>query len=231
MTYVEFPFDRIVSLHVKKKGPPDEGGGGGGGPCTPYYTTSGYLPREFYMDGATLWIQPYYCCPPHYFAAEADYGQTTVWGGGAISTRLTWTWSGPTGGRMGIWLFPHVAPHNWDKLWVNETYPNGTVKLLSPKGEPVLMVAPGILTYDIPIGLTPADVPGAPEADQNIFGTTIILCWMQLDETTGHYVGVYGVPQVDQNATIEVEHNCSGASLTAEIPEGYPTVQRRPRRR
>src|SRR5580765_520826 len=135
MTYVEFPFDRIVTLHVKTDRPPDGGGGPGGGPCG-----SGWLigPNAF-GDNVRLWLgdirgkdgpagitagglgvawNPTSCCPatPIGFNPADGTFDTNYFvpGGNATRLKITLKWADLIGGAndysIGFWIYRNRSP-------------------------------------------------------------------------------------------------------------------------
>lgn len=238
MTYVEFPFDRIVELHVKKEGEPPNGGGVPG-TCVPHYTHH-VLPNTIFYSGGVTTINPYFCCPPHPFTGEEAYGQKSIYASGAPGVMITWTLDMPPSDfpldvGMGIWLFPNVSPNNIEKLYYFDKYENNTYRLYGPVGEPYQFQivsfsdSPGVMTITVPPGLTPADIPGAPEADEGVFGTTIILSILGFKPGEGwfaieRYWSYAG-------STIDIVHDCPPNTMPTAVErdvqtEGFPPYSR-----
>jgi hypothetical protein len=172
MTYVEFPFDRILSLHVKKAGEPP----GNGHPPVPGLCGSGTwqvagfplylyvtLGAPSYPELAGTYISVNPCCPP----LPAGYDQATnTWpadpqdslfipGNGATSVTITWyanfKYSDNPQVDIAAWVFPKSGARF-----------DGTEVPAAVNG------APGAVTVTIPPVIRAVGDP------VNMLGTTVV---------------------------------------------------------
>jgi len=226
--YAESPFERIVNVHWKKKKP--NGGNGGTGPpvCVPEYV-SPFAAWFLYADGSATTLLPHTCCPSNYFIGEGDYGQHTVWSGGA--TTLTLTVNLPDGYMashpgltIGAWIRPQQNPlHLLNPLiWVSLEEP-GVIVLFGPAGRPTQTSgSDSTLTITIPLKppLTPADVPGSPPADPDrvLIGTTMVqfALWNEALFDLGIFRNANQL--FPDGSTLTVQHDCPPDSTPLPPP-------------
>jgi len=124
MTYVEFPFDQIIDLHVKKKDEPPDGGPDYGGACGSgwfpfgaYFPGGNGFPAQIVPDqptnmsagGGVLWNPEVTPAPP-----DDQPWLYIIPGSGSTAERISIVWRGVLSGGpgagppllAGLWIMP-----------------------------------------------------------------------------------------------------------------------------